>query len=218
MHKKCTNCRLVNYADAVVCSRCEGQLVASTTIPSGKRSLFSAIAIRALICVCACLTTLLAFYFSLVFTADPLSIDQKHQVRQAIRLLREKGFTKEALLLDKFTVYRVNDNWLNASVEKENAFAATNFPFEIMTLYPEFFSYPVDDVERAAILLHESKHLEGAEEEEAYEFVWKNRNALGWTREKYRRSPVWDNVRHQTREILPGLFNCPEVEAGDCTE
>lgn len=158
------------------------------------------------------------FFLSLVFSAKPLSIEQKYQVRQAIRILREKGFANEAMLLDNFTIYRGDDNWLNASVAKENAFAATNFPFEIMTLYPDFFTYPADGVERAAILLHESKHLQGADEPEAYEFVWRNRLALGWTRDKYSRSPVWRNIRHQTIETLPHLFNCPENEARDCTE
>ena len=79
-------------------------------------------------------------------------------------VLKEKGFTDEAFLLEHVAVFRGNDNWLNASVEKESAYAATNFPFEIVTIYPDFFKYPKDDIERAAILLHESKHLEGKDE------------------------------------------------------
>lgn len=218
MHKRCSNCRLVNYADAVTCSRCDADLVEAATEARGRRSIVSTVIIRAVICVCACVAALLAFYFSLVFSAKPLSVDQKYQVRQAIRLLRAKGFTTEAMLLDNFTIYRADDNWLNASVAKENAYAATNFPFEIMTLYSDFFTYPADDVERAAILLHESKHLQGADEPEAYEFVWKNRAALGWTKDKYARSVVWQNVRHQTLEASPHIFNCPEDEVRDCTE
>ena len=54
-----------------------------------------------------------------------------------------------------------------------------------MTIYPDFFQFPADDTERAAILFHEAKHLEGKDEKEAYEFVWKNRKKLGWTKEKY---------------------------------
>jgi hypothetical protein len=68
-------------------------------------------------------------------------------------------------------VFRANDNWLNASVEKENAYAATNYPFEIVTIYPDFFRFTVDDTERAAILLHEAQHLKGKDEKESYEFV-----------------------------------------------
>ncbi len=61
------------------------------------------------------------------------------------------------------SVVRGNDNWLNASTKYENAYAATNFPIEIMTIYPEFFTDTLDDTERAAILLHEAQHLKGAE-------------------------------------------------------
>ena len=121
-------------------------------------------------------------------------------------------------MLEHVTTFRGSDHWLNASVAKESAYAATNFPFEIMTLYPDFFVYPVDEVERAAILLHEARHLLGDDEKEAYSFVWENRQKLGWTRYKYAASPVWSNVQLQTRDLAPGLFNCPEKNLGDCTD
>ena len=121
-------------------------------------------------------------------------------------------------MLETFTVFRRTDNWLNASVEKENAFAATNFPFEIVTLYSDFFTYPADDIERAAILLHETRHLRGEGEKQAYEFVWKHRKQLGWTRDKYANSQVWENVRRQTRDVVPGLFVCEINQFSDCTE
>jgi hypothetical protein len=145
-------------------------------------------------------------------------MDQKSAVRRATAILREKGFKNEAFLLENVTVYRSNDNWLNASVAKENAYAATNFPFEIMTLYPDFFTYPHDDTERAAILLHEAVHLKGKNEHDAYSFVWKHREQLGWTQAKYGFLPVWQNVRRQTRDNAPELFTCPDRESGDCTE
>ena len=87
-----------------------------------------------------------------------------------------------------------------------------------MTLYSDFFAYPADDVERAAILLHEARHLKGKDEKDAYEFVWRNRKVLGWTKERYLDSPVWVNVRRQTRDEVPELFICPNNEFGDCTE
>ncbi len=217
MSKKCLNCRLVNLPVAVHCARCEGELIETVSIKP-KRSGGRTVLLRAAICAAVCIAVVLGFYLSLVISATPLDIERKYTVRQAIRVLREKGFTGEARLLDNFTVYRSNDNWLNASVAKENAYAATNFPFEIMTLYSDFFTYPVDDVERAAILLHEAKHLEGKDEPTAYEFVWKNRAALGWTRDKYHSSPVWINIRRQTRELVPQMFVCGEAHLGDCTE
>ena len=132
--------------------------------------------------------------------------------------MNEKGFAREALILDNFTAFRSNDNWLNASVAKENAYAATNFPFEIMTLYSDFFTYPADDTERAAILLHEARHLFGENEKEAYEFVWRNRKQLGWTDDKYVNSVVWMNIRKQTKDNVPNLFVCDFKEFSDCTE
>ena len=174
--------------------------------------------VRAIVCLGVCLAAFLGFYLSLIVSAKSLTIEEKATVRSAIRILKEKGFSGDAALLDNFTVFRSNDNWLNASVEKENAYAATNFPFEIMTLYPDFFTYPVDDTERAAILLHEARHLAGKNEHDAYEFVWKNRKQLGWTKEKYAASVVWQNVRKQTRDNAPNLFVCDGNELGDCTE
>jgi hypothetical protein len=164
------------------------------------------------------MAVLFGFYLSLIASARSLAMDQKYAVRRAIAVLREKGFDDEVLLLESLTVFRSNDNWLNASVAKENAYAATNFPFEIMTLYPDFFTYPMDDTERAAVLLHESKHLAGKDEHDAYEFVWKNRRQLGWVKEKYGSSPVWENVRRQTMENVPELFICDRNEFNDCTE
>lgn len=145
-------------------------------------------------------------------------IRRKIQIQNAVGVLKEKGFAGEVFLLNYLTSYRANDNWLNASTKFENAYAATNFPFEIMTVYPDFFVYTADDTERAAILLHEAQHLKGADEKEAYEYVWRNRSKLGWTRETHGSSVIWQNVRRQTREFAPNLFVCDWNEAGDCTE
>lgn len=174
--------------------------------------------VRAVICLAVCVAVVVAFYLSLIASASALSVDQKYTVRRAISLLRERGFDDDVFLLETLTVYRADDHWLNASVAKENAYAATNFPFEIMTLYPDFFTYPSDDVERAAILLHEARHLRGEDERAAYEFVWKNRTKLGWTKTLYGDSTIWKNIRHQTREHVPGLFICDFNEFHDCTE
>src|SRR4030095_6280696 len=120
---------------------------------------------------------------SLLFTSKPLNYDEKAKIKNAIKILDASGFSSEVFLLSYLTSFRANDNWLNASTKEENAYAATNFPFEIMTVYSDFFQYPSDDIERAAILLHEAQHLKGSDEKEAYEFVWKNRKQLGWTKE-----------------------------------
>ena len=209
---------MVNFHKARVCARCDADL--PTVVSEGKSSsgIKSRLAVRALVCLAVCVAVLLGFYLSLIASAKSLTYDQETTVRAAIQLLEQKGFDGEAMLLDNFTVYRSNDNWLNASVEKENAYAATNFPFEIMTLYEDFFKYPIDDTERAAILLHEARHLKGKDEKDAYEFVWRNRKKLGWVEEKYANFLVWQDVRRQTRIVSPNLFVCDSNKFGDCTE
>jgi hypothetical protein len=216
MNKKCPNCNLVNFANIDKCARCGRALLEVSSQPAKARK--TRILKRVLACVAVLLVVLFGFYLSLLFTSQSLNYDERTKVKSAIAVLDEKGFASETFLLRYVTNFRANDNWLNASTREENAYAATNYPFEIMTVYPDFFQYPIDDVERAAVLLHEAQHLKGADEKEAYEFVWKNRKQLGWTKDKYWNSNVWKNVRRQTKEVCPHLFVCEINEFGDCTE
>ncbi len=163
------------------------------------------------------MATLAGFYATLVFSAAALEDEERILTFEAIQVLEDKGFTEDAKLLRRFVVFRSNDNWLNASVEKENAFAATNFPFGIITLYPDFFDLTADKVERAAVLLHEAQHVRGDDEKAAYEFVWKNRTKLGWTSENYGSSEVWRIVQKQTKDYAPMIFICEFNPDGDCT-
>ena len=218
MNPKCPNCGLVNYSHARNCVRCGSGLDESENIASKARFSKSSIAKRVSVCLAVLVATVASFYISLVFSADALTSEEMQRIRGGIRILEEKGFTDEAQLLRHVAVFRANDNWLNASVEKENAYAATNFPFEIVTIYPDFFKFSTDEVERAAILLHEAKHLQGKDEKEAYEFVWKNRKRLGWTSDRYSRSPIWRETRKLTKEYSPILFVCDFNEYNDCTE
>jgi len=181
--------------------------------PKTKLRLFRTFVIFLIVCI----FTFGGFYLSLIFTASPLTSEEKAQVDASIELLEKRGFINEAFVLRDLATFRNNDNWLNASVPKENAFAATNYPFGIITLYPDFFSYPKDDTERAAILLHEARHLKGYDEEDAYEFVWRNRNYLGWSADKYASSETWLNIRRQTKEYVPNLFVCDFHPYNDCT-
>lgn len=216
MTKKCSNCRLVNYSEADKCVRCEAELDPLVTTATVKPS--PSVPIRIAVCLVVCLATIAGFYLSLIVSSKPLAAEQKQTVKRAVDLIRERGFLSEADLLDSFAAYRGTDNWLNSLVPKENAYAATNYPFGILTLYPEFFTYPIDDTERAAILLHEAVHLRGGDEKDAYQFVWVNRQKLGWVKQTHFKSQLWRNVRLQTREYAPALFVCEGGEANDCTE
>jgi hypothetical protein len=221
MKKLCPNCNLVNFPLAEECVRCRYKLdeaVITDASANETKTSKSNILRRAIVCVAVCVLVIFGFYLSMIFTSSPLKYDEKQKIQAAVNILEEKGYTKDVFLLRHLTSYRGNDNWLNASTKYENAYAATNFPFEIMTIYPDFFTFTKDDIERAAILLHEAQHLKGADEKEAYEFVWRNRKKLGWTKENYKSSIIWLNVRRQTQEFAPNLFVCDVNEANDCTE
>lgn len=226
MNKKCPNCNVVNFISAAKCVRCETALAAHAFTPptqnvSGSephRSRGEKILWRAAICALVCVLTIAGFYLSLLLTSKSLTYEEKQSVRKAIGILDEKGFKSEVFMLRYLTSFRGNDNWLNASTRDENAYAATNFPFEIITIYPEFFTVPHDDTERAMILLHEARHLKGSDEKEAYEYVWRERKKLGWTRETHGGTRIFINIENQTREEAPELFRCGWMSTGDCTE
>lgn len=202
MNPKCPQCGLVNYLHSRSCVRCGTGLGESENISSKGHFSKSSIAKRASVCLAVLIATIASFYISLVFSADALTPEEFGRIQAGIRILEEKGFGDEVHLLKHVAVFRGTDNWLNASVKKENAYAATNFPFEIVTVYPDFFKFSTDDIESAAILLHEAKHLQGKDEKEAYEFVWKNRQRLGWTFAHYSRSPIW----RETRKLTKGRY------------
>lgn len=212
MSKKCSACDRLNVERLTACSTCGGPLRSLDEPRHGS------IKRRTIVCILVCVGAVVAFYLSLVISAKPLKGENQAVVASAIDHIEASGFDREAFLLRNIATFRSTDNWLNSSVAKENAYAATNFPFGIITLYSDFFAYPSDHVERAAILLHEVKHVQGMDEHDAYEFVWRNRYRLGWTRDRYLVSPVWENVRRQTRDNVPELFTCPEFDASDCTE
>ncbi len=218
MTKKCPECKLTNFANADFCKRCNTDLSNLHSAETNSNSPKSNILKRAVICFAVCLFVIFGFYLSLIGSAKRLNLEEKQTVQRAISIIEQKGFSREAFMLDYLTAYRGNDNWLNASIEKENAYAATNFPFEIITLYPDFFNKTNDDMERAAILLHEAQHLKGADEKDAYSYVWKNKRKLGWTAELYGQTNIYGKVGEQTKEFAPDVFKCDWNETGDCTQ
>jgi hypothetical protein len=216
---KCPQCGLVNTAADETCRRCgtlltggSFQTPAADDEKPGKRSIGK----RLIWIFGATLFLLFSFYMSLRITYDDLGYDQRQIVRRSVAILEQKGFAKEASVLSTFTTYRGTDNWWNRSLGHRDAYAATNFPFEVLTLYPEFFADSADDDERAAILLHEAYHLFGSGEEAALEGVWRNKQRLGWTEDKYGGSRVWRNTKELTMNLAPKLFQCGPDGKSDC--
>jgi hypothetical protein len=220
MHKKkCPRCGLVNADTDDTCRRCSANLTAGSGAasetgpePVKKRSIGK----RLLWILGATLFLLFAFYMSLRVTSQDLGYDQRQIVARSVAILEQKGFGKEATVLSTFTSYRSTDNWWNRYVGHRDAYAATNFPFEVMTLYPEFFDHSADDVERAVILLHEAQHLFGSNEAEALEHVWRIKQRLGWTEERYGQTRVWINTKELTMNLVPELFKCGPEGTSDC--
>jgi hypothetical protein len=157
-------------------------------------------------------------YASLLVTSEGLTSDERRMVAQAIVVLEQNGFTREASALSYLAIFRRTDNWWNQYVGHQTAFAATNFPFGVVTLYPAFFRFPVDDTERATILLHEASHLFGGREEEALQLVWESKRRLGWTEARYGATRVWKNTREWTKDAIPAFFGCGPDNESDCFE
>jgi hypothetical protein len=155
---------------------------------------------------------------SLLLTSDPIDNDQRQLVMHAVSLLERAGYLREVLVLRHFANYRRTDNWWNLHQGHGDAYAAVNFPLGVVTLYRPFFTVPVDDVERAAILCHEAQHMLGSGEEAALERVWREKSRLGWTADKYNGTRVWRNVREWTAAAVPALFTCGPDRQSDCTD
>jgi hypothetical protein len=180
--------------------------------PRGKRSLFK----RAAVVLGVTLFLLFIFYVSLLNTSEPVTFEQKQTIERAVSTLERGGFGNEAFVLRHLVSYRTTDNWWNRWIGHTDAYAATNFPFEIITLYPQFFKDPVDDVERATILLHESYHLKGSGEETALRETWLDKRRLGWTVDKYGETKVWRSTRELTATYVPQFFQCGDDGRTDC--
>lgn len=186
----------------------------STSGTPNRRTLFQRIQANVFVALFA----IAFFYLSLLATSLPLEHHQRETVDRAIAVLEEKGFDREVLLLRNTVSYRSSDHWLNRFVFSENAYAATNFPVQIITIYPDFYTKAEDDTERAMILLHEARHLMGEGEPEAYAYVWQNRHRLGWTILSHGTTPTYITIEEITREFAPELFTCSDKLWNDCTE
>ena len=79
-----------------------------------------------------------------------MSEREMEKVDRAIAVLETKGFDREAFILRHLTTFRASDNWLNSANAGENAYAATNFPFGIITLGPDFYTKATDDTDPEA--------------------------------------------------------------------
>jgi hypothetical protein len=225
LRRKCVRCGLVNTGSDELCRRCGTPLtdpepteatpveVAPVAVDTvSKRGLLK----RATWILGTTILALIICYVSLLLSSDQLQPYQREKVQAAIAVLQRQGFARETFILKYLVVFRGTDNWWNKYIGHRDAYAATNFPFEVVTLYPEFFNVPVDDKERAAVLLHESCHLMGDGEDTALQKTWRNKQRLGWTADRYRQTRVWDATEKLTKASFPYMFQCGADGQSDC--
>lgn len=216
---RCPSCKLVNAITDDHCRRCGATL---TEWPGENTDIGEEVVTRRSLgkrlawILSATLFSVFCAYFSLRLTSDDLNFDQRQTVYRSIAVLEHSGFSREAQALTFLTTFRNSDNWWNRYLGHRDAYAATNFPFEVMTLYPEFFSDSTDDQERAVILLHEARHLFGSGEAAALEYVWREKKRLGWVEAKYSETRVWNNTKELTMSLVPTLFQCGPDGKADC--
>jgi hypothetical protein len=206
---RCPQCQLVNFADTAGCRRCGAALDATAAATADAAATSgSGIAKRLLWLAAVTAAVMFGWSRSLVLTSEPIDDAQRALVMHAIARIEDAGFSREVVMLRHFANYRATDNWWNRHLGHGDAYAATNFPLGVVTLYRPFFEYAADDTERAAVLLHEAQHLLGAGEADALETVWREKGRLGWTATKYGQTRVWRNTREWTQAALPQLFAC----------
>lgn len=218
---KCPDCGLVNANTDDACRRCGAPLSgkgSSADEPVENKVENRGIGRRLIWISATTILLLFGFYLSLLLTSEDLGFQQRETVSNAIAVLQQKGFHKQVFVLNHLAKFRATDNWWNGYVGHHDAYAATNFPFEVLTLYPEFFAVAVDDNERAAILLHESYHMFGSGEEAALEGAWREKERLGWTEDRYGQTKVWINTRQLTMAQVPNLFQCGTDGKSDCVQ
>ncbi|MGH9907116.1 MAG: zinc finger Ran-binding domain-containing protein [Pyrinomonadaceae bacterium] len=221
---KCARCGVVNFASDQKCRRCGATLGQSEPVtigssndgPTQRRK--GSILRRLTWIVGLTVAILFIWYASLRITSEPLRPEHETVVTKAVDVLEASGFDNEVFLLRNLVTYRSTDSWWNKYVGHRDAYVATNFPFEILTLYPQFFENSTDDNERAAMLLHEAYHLFGSGEEKALERVWRQKQRLSWTSDKYSHSQVWNNTRELTMSLVPSLFQCGPERRSDCID
>jgi hypothetical protein len=219
--RSCAQCGLVNFGEAETCRRCHCDLVETAPAVSDIEAPASIArsARRTLLIVAATVgVSIFAWSRSLLLTSEPIDESQRLMVMRSVELLERAGFSREVTMLRHFANYRATDNWWNNYLGHSQAYAATNFPLGVVTLYAPFFRVATDDTERAAILLHEAQHLLGAGEPAALELTWREKSRLGWTAEKYGESKVWKNTKEWTIAEVPSLFECGGEGHDDCVK
>ena len=219
---KCAQCGLANFSTAETCRRCgepfpriDALVPTPQQAPEAPQRITGRIGRRAVWMAAVIVVVVFGWSRSLLLTSDPIDARQQEIVYRSIHILERAGLSRESAMLRHFANFRATDNWWNIYLGHRDAYAATNFPLGVLTLYELFFRTAVDDNERAIILLHEAQHLLGYGED-AVERVWRAKHRLGWSADEYGDTKVWKNTREWTQTSVPSLFVCGPNHTADC--
>src|SRR5258705_8586914 len=122
---KCLNCGLVNVITDDTCRRCRAslkgnELVEEVTVEDNVQG--RSLGRRLIWIVSATVALLFMAYMSLLLTSDDLGYESTQTVNTAIALLAEKGFDKQAFVLNRLARYRGPNNWWNRYLGHPDAY------------------------------------------------------------------------------------------------
>src|SRR5262245_45890984 len=139
--RKCAQCGLVNFAESAACRRCGAALVEGEPPqrPPDSPPVTHRLRRRLVWLMVVTVAVIFGWSRSLLLTSDAADPNQLQTVVRAIAILDRAGFSREVFMLRHLANYRVTDNWWNLYLGHREAYAATNFPLGVMTLYPPFF-------------------------------------------------------------------------------
>lgn len=184
--------------------------------PSGNFSLIELAVVVAVILILATQPQLKILVLADDFLSKPLTVGQRKEVSSAINYIRAKGFGLEAFALSGANIklsfaFNIRPKDIYPPFEDDYA---TTFPIiNKVVLLGRFFQslgqeggFTNSDVERAAILLHESYHLLGGGEHSAYRQIWQNREQLGFTEALFGETDAYKAAEQGARTYAPELF------------
>src|SRR5215210_4917162 len=98
MKKKCPACNVINFPNANECVRCKESLTGTEKYSIAKAAIGSRLLSRVVVCIFVCIAAIFGFYLSLMVSARSLSNEQRIEVRKAIAVLNDRGFSKDIFL------------------------------------------------------------------------------------------------------------------------
>ncbi len=153
-------------------------------------------------------------------TSSPVSGLEQGRLNGIINKIETAGLVVNSTILNSTSFVDRTGPW-TCRLAPDPGYACTNKLTFITSLADRFWTVPKYDVERAIALLHESYHLLGLGEHQAYAYTWLSKESLGWTSKFYGPAPggpttVWSDVANDTLFYAPEVCGPGSAAAGTC--